>query len=91
MRKNSKAIGVSTLEAANDIAKGLAKLRPPTYLYTGTLLFYSLFWGFVQMWFRPNFLAESQMKRYGLDEAAEHGPRGHLIPAGVPNGVHKQE
>lgn len=67
--------GSTTAEAARDIANGMAKARPPRHLYTGTTVRYALFWGFVQMWIRPQFLADSLAESSNLHVAAKLAPR----------------
>ena len=67
--------GMTTQETAIDIANGISKPRPKRFLFTGKMLFYSLFWGWAQIWLRPKGLAESLEKRCNLYECAEKGTR----------------
>ena len=67
--------GSTTAEAAKDIANGLQKPPPPRVLYTGTTVTYALFWGFVQKWIRPQWLADSLQETSNLPTAAKLAPR----------------
>ena len=77
--RKSRTYGVSggctTQQAANDIANGLSKSRAPRYVYTGTSLLYSLFWGCVQQWLQFQPLADSLIARFKLPESAMEAPR----------------
>lgn len=58
-----------------DIANAiLRKPKPKRYTYTGKMLFYSLFWGYMQVWVRPTGLARNLQKQYSLAECAEKAP-----------------
>jgi len=49
VRQDFARQGVSSERAAEDIARGLCKTKPPRYIYTGSWLFYSLVMGFLQV------------------------------------------
>ena len=74
-RKEGIQKGCTPQKAAEDIANGLMKTKPPRFVYTGTILLYALFWGFVQQWIRPQFLADALVKRCNLPEAVKLAPR----------------
>ena len=74
--------GATTTEAAKDIGDGICKPWPKRYVYCGRTLFYSLWWGYIQLWFRPKGMVETLQKRCRLFECAEKGPttwEGHYI------------
>lgn len=73
-RKAGIQMGCTTQKAAVDIGDGIAKANPPRFVYTGTILLYALFWGFVQQWIRPQFLADELVKRCNLFTAVKLAP-----------------
>ena len=79
--------GCTPQKAAQDIANGLSKPKPPRFQYTGTVLLYALFWGFVQQWMRPQFLADSLVQRCNLPQSVHLTPTEYKGPYQEPKRV----
>lgn len=76
--------GSTTQEAGFDITNAILKSKPKRYVYTGKMLWFSLKWGFYQLWGYRYREAQLWMQQsFLLNDCAAKGPRkwdGPYVP-----------